>query len=241
MKNTTAKKLILILVEGPSDKESLEDVLSKIVENSKVKFAIFHGDITSDFKTNIKNVSKKIEEKVEEFLNNSKGLYELDDIQLIVHIVDTDACSIDEDRIIESPDEKYLNDKVYVKNKSFIVNRNIHKRNLLKYISTLNNISFKSFGNVCKRYNAYYMSCNLEHVLHDNSNIKTDVEKEYYSMKFAFQYLNNTEEFIKFINHKDVGTQLDFSNSWINILKNENALKRETNLNLFVNDCVNGD
>lgn len=236
------KKLILILVEGKSDEESLEYVLSNLVKSEKVKFVICRGDITSDYKTTTRNVNKKIAAKIEEFLDASNGLYSITDVDLIVHIMDTDACSIDECNVVESDKNEYQKTTVNSTNKENILDRNRRKLAILKMVSRLNYLSFDvDNSSLCVPYAPYYMSCNLEHVLHDNPNIDTVDEKEYYSMIFSVKYLNKISEFIEFINSTNVGTNLTFSESWNNILKPENALKRETNLNLFVNDYVNED
>lgn len=237
-----AKKLILILVEGKSDEESLEYVLSNLVKSEKVKFVICRGDITSDYKTTTRNVNKKIAAKIEEFLDASNGLYSITDVDLIVHIMDTDACSIDECNVVESEKNEYQKTTVNTTNKENILDRNKRKLAILKMVSRLNYLSFDvDNSSLCVPYAPYYMSCNLEHVLHDNPNIDTVDEKEYYSMIFSVKYLNKISEFVDFINSTNVGTNLTFSESWNNILKPENALKRETNLNLFVNDYVNED
>ena len=60
-------------------------------------------------------------------------------------------------------------------------------------------------------------------------------------MVFSDKYLNKISDFVNFINSAGIGTGLSFDESWRNILKPENALKRETNLNLFVNDYVSED
>ena len=39
------KKIILFIVEGPSDETSLSTVLSRIFSSSSVKFQVIHGDI----------------------------------------------------------------------------------------------------------------------------------------------------------------------------------------------------
>lgn len=237
-----AKKLILILVEGKSDEESLEYVLSNLVKSEKVKFVICRGDITSDYKTTTRNVNKKIAAKIDEFLDASNGLYSITDVDLIVHIMDTDACSIDECNVVESEKNEYQKTTVNTTNKENILDRNKRKLAILKMVSRLNYLSFDVDNSpLCVPYAPYYMSCNLEHVLHDNPNIDTVDEKEYYSMIFSVKYLNKISEFVDFINSTNVGTNLTFSESWNNILKPENALKRETNLNLFVNDYVNED
>ena len=236
------KKLILILVEGKSDEASLEYVLSNLVKSEKVKFVICRGDITSDNKTTTRNVNKKITAKIKEFLDSSNGLYSITDVNLIVHIMDTDACSIDECNIVESDKNEYQKTIVNTTSKNNILNRNRKKLAILKIVSSLNYLSFNiNNSSLCVPYTPYYMSCNLEHVLHNNPNIDTFDEKEYYSMKFSVKYLNKISEFVEFINSTNVGANLSFTESWNNILRPENALKRETNLNLFVNDYVNED
>lgn len=236
------KKLILILVEGKSDEASLEYVLSNLIKSEKVKFVICRGDITSDNKTTTRNVNKKITAKIKEFLDSSNGLYSITDVNLIVHIMDTDACSIDECNIVESDKNEYQKTIVNTTSKNNILNRNRKKLAILKIVSSLNYLSFNiNNSSLCVPYTPYYMSCNLEHVLHNNPNIDTFDEKEYYSMKFSVKYLNKISEFVEFINSTNVGTNLSFTESWNNILRPENALKRETNLNLFVNDYVNED
>ena len=234
------KKLVLVLVEGKSDEESLEYVLSKLVRSEKVKFVICRGDITSDYRTTPRNIAQKITLKIKEFLDNSQGLYTEADINLIVHIVDTDACSIDDDCVIESEVNEYTDKIVKTTNKQNIIDRNRRKLLNLKTIKELNCLSFYP-SSLCIPYISYYMSCNLEHVLHNNPNIDSDKEKEYYSMVFSDKFFNKISEFITFINSKGVGTELSFVESWNNILKPENALRRETNLNLFVNDYINED
>ena len=44
------KKVMLFIVEGPSDETSLSTVLNRIFNSSTVKFQVVHGDVlTRDF------------------------------------------------------------------------------------------------------------------------------------------------------------------------------------------------
>ena len=43
------KKIVFVIVEGPSDEEALGVVLSKLYSNDEVYVHITHGDITSEF------------------------------------------------------------------------------------------------------------------------------------------------------------------------------------------------
>jgi len=241
MSSNQTKKIVLILVEGPSDEESLEHVLTKLINNYKTKFKICRGDITSDKLVNTSNVTNIIAQKVEDFLQNAKGLFTIDDICFIAHLIDTDACSIQNEKIIEQEkEEPYFDDQfLYVKNKNNIIKRNQKKLPIVKKLSKTRCISFDNFDGLSIPYCSYYMSCNLEHVLHNDKTFCSDNAKENYSILFSMKYFDKENEFVEFINSKEVGTTLNFENSWDNILKPQNALLRETNLNIFVNDFKN--
>ena len=54
------KKIVLFLVEGITEMESLELILSEIIDNLEVEFEVAYGDITSDKSVNSSNVKSKI-------------------------------------------------------------------------------------------------------------------------------------------------------------------------------------
>ena len=68
------KKILLFIVEGPTDEISLGLILSKLFDNEDVKFKVVRGDITSDRGSNSQNIIKKVLEKCfeTEHLENSK-------------------------------------------------------------------------------------------------------------------------------------------------------------------------
>ena len=82
-------------------------------------------------------------------------------------------------------------------------------------------------------YEIYYFSCNLEHVLHDNPNVETKEKKKELSELFAEEYLGKEKDFIKFIKSEKYATTLEYQQSWNECIKEQNALKRVTNFNLF--------
>ena len=52
------KKVMLFIVEGPTDETSLSTVLNRIFSSSTVKFQVVHGDIlTHDFTSSDKIVA----------------------------------------------------------------------------------------------------------------------------------------------------------------------------------------
>ena len=53
------KKIVFVIVEGPSDSEALSGILNKIFSDNTVYVHIVHGDITTQADTNSTNIVKK--------------------------------------------------------------------------------------------------------------------------------------------------------------------------------------
>ena len=67
------KKVILFVVEGLSDKEALEPILSELINTNLVRFEVLRGDATVStsapyYKSNMKNRIKMI---VDNYLRNN--------------------------------------------------------------------------------------------------------------------------------------------------------------------------
>lgn len=56
----TRKKIIFVIVEGPSDEEALGVILSKFFEDNEVYVEIMHCDITTKKGINSSNIIKEI-------------------------------------------------------------------------------------------------------------------------------------------------------------------------------------
>jgi len=77
----------------------------------------------------------------------------------------------------------------------------------------------------------YYMSCNLDHVLHDKQN-SSDEEKENDAHEFAKTYREHIPEFIQFISESDFSVMNGYDESWEYIKKDLHSLERHSNLGL---------
>ena len=90
-----AKKYVLVIVEGASDKAALEVLFTRFCCPKGTETIVTHGDITSD-----KNVSESnIINKVKVFASERK--LKKADIQHVVHIIDTDGVFIPDGRITQ--------------------------------------------------------------------------------------------------------------------------------------------
>ncbi|MDY4011171.1 MAG: hypothetical protein SOY60_05860 [Fusobacterium gastrosuis] len=63
-------------------------------------------------------------------------------------------------------------------------------------------------------YKIYYMSCNLEHVLHNKLENLTDDEKKELANQFADKFYEKEYEFVKFINNSDFKVLGNYEDTW---------------------------
>lgn len=97
------KKVIAVIVEGPSDENAIGGILKEFFSSEEVQFAVVHGDITSNEFTTVDNVIRKIDGLLDGI--KSKYGYHWDDFIKVIHIADTDGVFA-KDCVVEADDEK---------------------------------------------------------------------------------------------------------------------------------------
>lgn len=221
-----AKKVILFLVEGASDLTSLE-FIDNINTDERIKFQITSGDITSKLNVTSQNCREEINKILLSFLERSK--LRKTDVIKIVHILDIDGIYIPEINIIENKTIKkfiYTINGIEAPSKENVQKRNDRKKQIVeKLLATpkINSIP----------YEMYYMSCNLEHVLHDKLEDISEDEKKELANKFADRFYEKEIEFIEFINNKKFKVLGDYKATWDFIKKGINSVNRYSNFWLF--------
>lgn len=220
------RKIILFLVEGISDKTALE-FIDKINKNEKIKFFITNGDITSRIDVEAGNCISTIDIYLKNFIEKNK--FKKTDIIEINHILDIDGVYISENNIQEdSTKDKfiYTENGIFAPSKEKVITRNMNKRKILEKLLKTSQISLIN-------YKIYYMSCNLEHVLHNRLEDISDNEKKELSNEFANRFYEKELEFIEFINNPEFKVLGDYKETWKFIKKDLNSLKRYSNFWLF--------
>lgn len=220
------RKIILFIVEGITDKNSLSLIISKILKNEKVEFCIVGGDVSSEKETNLQNCISKVNYQVKKFLSNNR-FFKKTDILKIVHLVDTDGAFV-ENNLVKNDNNykiKYTQDYILTCNVENIIKRNERKSKVLSKLYSL-----KDIGGI--QYNMYYFSCNLEHVLHNIENLN-DSLKDDYSYEFADKFYGHEIEFIKFIKESSFSVLGDYNDTWSFIKEGNNSLNRYSNFGLF--------
>lgn len=225
------KKIVFVIVEGPSDETALGITLNKVFDKDSVYVHIIHGDITTGKGVNSQNIISKIVNYIKAYSKSQH--YTADDFKQIIHIIDTDGVYIPDDKIIKEKDCKkpmYEADGIHTNDTVGIMARNQQKRNNLYRL--------RSCGMVWNiPYRVYYMSCNLDHVLHDKRN-SSDDEKENEAYVFAKRYKNDVAGFITFINDSLFSVRGDYKDSWNHIESEMNSLKRYSNLCICIEEEI---
>ena len=223
------KKAMIFILEGPSDDTSLTGSLKYFFASSRIEPLIMHGDITSYRNVTNRNIIKKLHEEIKAFCN--KNFLTKGNILRIVHIIDTDGAFIPDELIQEDIDCRqivYSENSIRCISKKNLIRRNhIKQQNLQKLLDTHN------IGGLS--YSVYYMSSNLEHVLHNRINL-TDEEKEELSYEFAEICAEKPEYFIQLMTSQTVFIDGSYRESWDFIKSGKHSLERHSNLAL----CFHG-
>ncbi|MCM1271175.1 MAG: hypothetical protein NC247_11240 [Ruminococcus flavefaciens] len=97
------KKIVLLIVEGPSDQDSLELVFSKLFPDDKIMVCVMHCDVTTEGKNNPSNIVRAVTKRVQEYAGKYGGL-QAGNFQEIIHLIDTDGSFIPDNHIINDSD-----------------------------------------------------------------------------------------------------------------------------------------
>ncbi len=83
------KKVVAVIVEGPSDENAIGGILKEYFSTEEIQFAVVHGDITSDHNTKVDEVISKIDNLIAGI--KSKYGYVWEDFNRIIHIADSNV------------------------------------------------------------------------------------------------------------------------------------------------------
>lgn len=227
MRHLARKKIVLVIVEGPSDETALGIMLNQIYDKDSVYVHIMHGDITTRKGVSAENIVAKIGNEVKLYAKSQH--YTSKDFKEIIHIVDMDGAYIPDENIINDEtcsDPIYESDGIHTADQEGIIKRNKQKSDNLNRLRAVGKIWSVP-------YRIYYMSCNLDHVLYNKRN-STDEEKENDAYAFAKRYRNDLDGFIEFICASEFSVNDNYKVSWEYIEKGMNSIERYSNLGVCV-------
>ena len=221
------KKVMLFIVEGPTDETSLSTVLNRIFSSATVKFQVIHGDIlTRDFTSSDKIVAA-VWAQIKEFMGS---IYRKSDICRIVHLTDMDGVFIPDDAVVENDTVEidtppyYTETQIQTPNRAGILDRNQRKRNNIDRLSACPKVAGIP-------YSMYYFSLNLEHILHGRTNL-SDWEKIRCAEEFDLKYGDDPDGFTLFMKESSFSVCDDYRRSWAFIKTELHSLERYSNFGI---------
>ena len=220
------KKIMLFIVEGPTDETSLSTVLSRIFSSDTVKFQVVHGDVlTRDFVAPDRIIAA-VNEQIKLFRGN---IYKPSDFCKVVHLADTDGAFIPEDAVVAEAVEGrqypfYTDTQILTPEPTNIIDRNARKRRNIAKLSSTGRV-----GGI--PYSFYYFSCNLDHVLHGRNNL-SEAEKIACSRDFDLQYADDPNAFIRFMRDESFAVQGTYQETWAFIKQGTHSLERHSNFRI---------
>lgn len=221
------KKIVFVIVEGPSDEDALGVILNRFYRNNnkEVYVHVTHCDVTTKSASRPEdNIITEIAGLVQKY---ARRRFKPEDFSQIIHIADTDGAFIPDDAVVKdstAANPVYSVTEIRTQRKTGIEARNRHKRENLDKLS-----STPAIWKI--PYRIYYMSCNLDHVLYGKLN-SPDEEKENDSYAFAKKYRDDIPGFIRFISESDFSVMNNYRQSWQYIREGLHSLERHSNFGL---------
>ena len=233
----TKNKIVLFIVEGITDQTSLENILDTLVDEyntstacgDNVIFDISDGDITSDYSSKPSNIKSKIKKIIK---SKGKRKFAPTDYKEVIHIIDTDGAYIDDSWIFQDKSKEkffYTPNGIYYKNRDDVIERNKHKRKIIDSLLGIKTV----YGSV--KYRVFFLSSNLEHVLHDQMNVE-DKRKTELAKEFETEYEDRAKDFINFMCNSNFSCNQEYNQSWNFIKQNNNSIQRYTNFDIFIKE-----
>lgn len=246
-------KIILFIVEGPSDQDALEMPLGNLYESLgldyEIRFISYdpkhslinpkRGDITSDDRVNPSNIVKKIRDDIiAPFLINIAPDNFLS-IAEVVQIIDIDGVYVDDSRIVfdEEKDKTfYCEDRILTNKVEEIVKRNSMKRDNIEYLLSIDQLSIYSNR---VPYSIYYFSSNLDLFFSDDANL-APTKKRDLPKAFGLHYSDDSNDFIRhFTTHKCCRCGMGYKESWDWLKEGTHSLEKGSNINILIERIVN--
>ena len=224
------RKIIFIIVEGPSDDDALGVIFSRIYDKSTVHVEVVHGDISSERGNNTGNIVGKVGDLLKQYAKSNH--YSKSDFLEVIHIMDTDGTFIPDEKVVEDSslrEPRYSLTEICCSNPEQIQSRNKRKSENMDKLSKQNQIW------VSIPYRCYYMSSNLDHVLHNLLNCSAE-EKEKNALHFVNKYKSSLREFLQFLCESDFSVKTGYRESWDFIKEGLHSLERHSNLGLCFKD-----
>lgn len=109
--------------------------------------------------------------------------------------------------------------------------RNIYKSSVLSLLSQIHVIKIGRSHDI--PYKLFFMSCNLDHVIHNERNLDHRLKK-LKAIDFSDQYYQKEADFYRFLTSPTILKSKTINSSWQDIRNGFNSLDRQSNLAFYL-------
>lgn len=233
------KKVILLLMEGPSDEDALLAPTKAAISDVLVDSECFHTDVTtaSLFPYNASfdvssDVSKTVGDFVDSYLDKNPG-YDWGDLAAVIQVIDLDGALVRPDSVIEDWSThkiQYGDEAISTPDRDFLLRRNRVKTASIKKLCNIETIGK---GRKKIPYRIFFMSRNLEHALYGISRELCDEEKEQLSFAYAKTCRDKPSFFLDSLKDEAIAVPGGYEETWRHCFQGTNSLKRGSNYHLL--------
>lgn len=217
------RKVVLFVVEGPSEELALGYILSRLFEGQgAVRIEVMYGDILTKWRfgtvpsgrTPAKDVADRVRDCVVDYLGGNSPKLKWTDLACIIQLSDTDGAYVADD-FVACEDDAELRRTL----NTFHMKQESTKRLLRR--------SHLTYRGQSVPYGLYYFSKNLEHALHNRDEGLSDEDKLVLARRFQQEYRNDVNGFIELM--KELCPCLGYKESWDFIRESTNSCSRCSN------------
>lgn len=236
MTKPTTKKVLLFLVEGPSDAAALEHVMQQLLDPAKIRFHALRADITAMRQPAGRSIKTAVNDVVRGFVT----AYRLrpQDIAMVAHLMDTDGTfvpptAVHGDSRVQG--FRYTETDITGPTAQAVLDRNSTKARQMLTLAGMT----QTYSKI--PYQALFCSRNLEHVLHNISRECTPEEKMALSDQFHDRFAASPQDFLRFISTVPPAVPADdFTSSWqyISAPDSLHSLQRNCNLHILLHQLL---
>lgn len=248
------KKIILFILEGKSDNKALMEMLANTCYALDPSVEVYvrylnpepgrtdgGGDITSKYGVNPDTIERVIDKLLLSQFFVDERLYPKD-IFRIVQLVDTDGAFVDDDAIVEAAPGthglEYHDDAIIAPSVAQVSERNAMKSENLRHLSGISTIT-TSFDKRKRPmpYRVFFFSCNLDHYLHGNANLPSNLKKQR-ANEFRDACAKKPSFFFDTMQQDVEYVQCGYEESWARIQVGCNSLMRHSNLGILLEELA---
>jgi len=235
-----AKKIILLIVEGPSEVTALAMPLRSLLKRANVEFQIVGTDITSRTGVNPQNIKEKLRDEVFKFLKPPlPPRFREEDLIEVLLVTDMDGAYIPPEAISEDAAYQkafYTQEHIFHEDRNKVILPHESKQKNLDTLIPIKKLTLrkktKKQNEIVVPFRVYYFSCNLDHALYNEQNLP-DKEKVPRAEIFELMYGDNPDGLLSFFEEIAVPCK-EFYDSWDYIKQGLNSLQRGSNFHVYL-------